>query len=370
MNPFVIAFLLFLVSANSYLAYRFLTVFSGQLFVPNYVVCLIWFFLSIAIIVARNDVDFLPNELLDYVYIVGAYWLVIIYYATILTVFCDVVGVAQRLIGFEVFKQSAQTTAYGIMFVVAALLIYGSYNAKHPVVVSYGITINKPANVDKMRVVMISDTHFGRISGRQEAKVIVDKINELKPDVVVLCGDTIDSDLKSVQRKDTLALFKDIDSKFGVYAIMGNHEYLGSEGEREQQYFSSNGINVLIDKAVVLPNEVVLFGFDDYSQNANKHDFLQKAQEYNDKPLIILDHQPRRREVVEKIGADMLLCGHTHKGQIVPNNLITESIYELDYGYKKFGNLNMIVSCGVGTWGPPVRIGNQPEIVCIDIDFI
>lgn len=118
-----------------------------------------------------------------------------------------------------------------------------------------------------------------------------------------------------------------------------------------------------------LTNGVLLYGFNDYSVNANKHDFMIKLETYSNKPLIVLDHQPRRRNIAEKIGADLLLSGHTHKGQFFPNNFVTERIYELDYGYKKFDNLNMIVSCGVGTWGPPIRIGNSPEIVCIDVKF-
>jgi predicted MPP superfamily phosphohydrolase len=87
------------------------------------------------------------------------------------------------------------------------------------------------------------------------------------------------------------------------------------------------------------------------------------------KPLILLDHQPFEMDIKELMGIDLTLSGHTHHGQMWPLNYITKAIYEVSWGYKKKGNTHIYVSSGVGGWGPPVRIGNRPEIVLINLHF-
>ncbi len=86
-------------------------------------------------------------------------------------------------------------------------------------------------------------------------------------------------------------------------------------------------------------------------------------------PVLLLDHQPQNLDEAEKLGIDLQLSGHTHKGQFFPNNLITNRIFENDWGYLHKESLQVIVSSGFGTWGPPIRIGNKPEIVEILIRF-
>jgi uncharacterized protein len=83
----------------------------------------------------------------------------------------------------------------------------------------------------------------------------------------------------------------------------------------------------------------------------------------------LLDHQPFELDEKEKAGVDLTLSGHTHHGQLWPLNYLTQAIYEVSWGYKKKGNTHVYVSSGVGGWGPPVRIGNRPEIVLIHIRF-
>ncbi len=87
-------------------------------------------------------------------------------------------------------------------------------------------------------------------------------------------------------------------------------------------------------------------------------------------PVILLDHQPFHLEEGETNGADLQISGHTHKGQLWPLNYITRQVYELSWGYKKKNHTHVYVSCGLGTWGPPVRSGNRPEIVNIQLNFV
>lgn len=86
-------------------------------------------------------------------------------------------------------------------------------------------------------------------------------------------------------------------------------------------------------------------------------------------PIILLDHQPPKNNSFINNEIDLQLSGHTHQGQFFPNNFFTKILFVIDYGYMKSGNSNLIVSSGYGTWGPPIRIGNKPEIVFIKLHF-
>jgi len=86
-------------------------------------------------------------------------------------------------------------------------------------------------------------------------------------------------------------------------------------------------------------------------------------------PLIVLDHQPIGLEEAQQAGADLLLCGHTHAGQLFPLNIINRFIYEKNWGYLKKGRTHIYVTSGAGTWGPAVRTGSRSEIVLLELSF-
>ncbi len=368
MPLFVVMYTIVFGGMNAYVAYRLAAVFKLNLAMSLLLFCS-FAFLSAGGILFRTDGSVLPNGLTDYIYFVSACWMSIIYYAFILTLLCDVLNFAQIKLGLDIFRFTAKSTAYIVMACVGISIAYGAYHASHPQIIKYDITINKPAKTDKMRIVLISDIHFGKIIADDMAQKLVEKINQQNPDVVIFAGDIIDSDLESVERKNSMRFFKNIKSNYGTYGIMGNHEYFSRSAKSVVTYLQNNGVNMLIDTALELPNGAILYGRDDYSRTAGQHSLKEKLSGYQGKPILVADHQPRRIEETKAAGTDLLMSGHTHKGQFIPNNLITSYIYELDYGYKKFGTLNMIVTSGAGSWGPPVRIGSDSEVVVIDISF-
>jgi len=131
---------------------------------------------------------------------------------------------------------------------------------------------------------------------------------------------------------------------------------------------------MLRDKTVILSNGVQLIGRDDRDSermgNTTRKP-LPKLIEGLDKnyPIIVLNHQPFNLGDAVNEGVDLHLSGHTHHGQLWPLNYMTNAIYELSWGFLKKGNTNFYVSSGYGTWGPPVRIGNTPEIVVFNLTF-
>jgi predicted MPP superfamily phosphohydrolase len=165
-----------------------------------------------------------------------------------------------------------------------------------------------------------------------------------------------------------------IKSRFGVYAITGNHEYIGGVGPAVR-YLEDHGVMVLRDTAIMINGQFFLAGRDDRDKprfTGKPRKELEEVMTTVDTsyPVILMDHQPFNLGNHAKMGIDLQLSGHTHHGQLWPINYITEAIYEVSWGYKKIGNTHFYVSSGYGTWGPPLRLGNRPEIVKINLRMI
>lgn len=102
---------------------------------------------------------------------------------------------------------------------------------------------------------------------------------------------------------------------------------------------------------------------EDYSAKLN---YVLKDTDKS-KPIILLDHNPINVDLVIDRNVDLLVSGHTHKGQFFPGNLVTDMLYKIDYGFEKYNNTNVVVSSGYGTWGPPIRVCTKSEIVEINL---
>jgi len=172
--------------------------------------------------------------------------------------------------------------------------------------------------------------------------------------VVLIPGDLIDEDITPVVEQNMAESLKQIRSKYGVFACTGNHEYF-SGVEQTVSYIQQSNITVL--SVVKIAGVLYLIGRKDlmvekFSSGRKSLKELVKGLDLN-LPVILMDHQPFHLEEAEQNGIDLQLSGHTHHGQI----------------FLKKGETHYYISCGVGTWGPPVRIGNTPEIVLITLLF-
>lgn len=204
---------------------------------------------------------------------------------------------------------------------------------------------------------------------------MVNKINELNPDLVLIPGDIIDSKLEPFVKEKMNDNFKRIKSKYGVYACLGNHDGMRSKVEDVVKNFEGAGINVLRDKAILIDNSFYVIGRDDLTQQLStkvkRKDLSYITKDLDkSKPLLLMDHQPKNLNDAENQSIDLQVSGHTHRGQLFPASIITNRIFELDYGYLEKNNSKFIVSSGYGTWGPQVRLGSRSEIVEIDIKFM
>ncbi len=313
----------------------------------------------------------------DILNIIGGFWMGFMLYAIMFLLISDIIALALKIPGIlnssniMIYRKWAFLAASGI----AVILITGGFiNALLPVTTKYDIKINKKADSLKtLRVAAVSDIHLGSVIRKRSIKVLSNMLEEMEPDVVFLLGDIVDGELGPVLRGDLLKYFTGPETKDGLYAITGNHEFIGG-ADRTVPYIESKGIRVLKDEIVILPGGIQLIGRLDrdsrrfYGKERKPLNELMIDIDHS-KPVIVLDHQPFNLDESAELGVDLQLSGHTHNGQMWPLNYLTRKIYELSYGYLKKGNTQYIVSSGFGLWGPRIRSGSKSEVLLIYITF-
>ncbi len=333
-------------------------------------------FLAISLFVARLGKRFFPGYVNDLVAIAGNYWLAAIYYSFLIWAVADILLFLIDLIyPAQAFGYPSFYWGFGVLSLVAILLIYGTWNARNPRIVHYDIAIKKTVyNFPKLHAVMVSDIHLGLVVDNDRLDAMVNRINELDPDIVFLVGDTIDEDVKLFFNQKMPEVIGKLRSKHGVYAVLGNHEYIGGNSELAIDYLRQSGVIVLVDEYIKVNNHFYIVGRDDRMAGNMTGKWRLELSRVMDGidhslPIILLDHQPHNLEEGQRNGIDLQLSGHTHNGQFFPNNLLARRVFEHSWGYLRRGEYQVIVSSGYGTWGPPIRIGNYSEIIDLNISF-
>lgn len=339
----------------------------------------VFLFLVLSYPVGRLSEGMFRNSFTDFLVITGSFYLGIMVYAFLFLVLIDLTRLVNHFLPFfpQVFKNDISLTSQIITLITAILVVIivmvGHINTLFPRVRNLEITVDKKVPIlESLKAVVVSDIHLGTVIRSDRLKRIVEKINSLEPDVVLLPGDIVDEDVAPVAEQNIAAILSEIRSRFGTFAITGNHEYF-SGVEAAVSYMEQGNITVLQDTAIKVSDAFYVVGRKDLMAErlAGGRNSLETILEGVDRslPLILMDHQPYHLEVAERNGIDLQLSGHTHHGQLFPFNYITRVVYELSWGYRRRGDTHYYVSCGVGTWGPPVRTNSVPEIVVIHMNF-
>ncbi len=218
----------------------------------------------------------------------------------------------------------------------------------------------------KIRLVQVSDLHFGPTLGIGFAEQVLDKIRAQNPDIVVCTGDFLDPGISEPDR--LTAMWKALQPPLGKYAVLGNHEaYSGVKWS--EKMLTDSGFVVLRNAHAQPVAGLVIAGMDDPAiarmEKAGISELDLMRQLPRPASVILLKHQPR----VESRGLfDLQLSGHTHGGQIFPFDRVVSLVFKYLRGrYELAGGGTLIVNTGAGTWGPPVRLFVPPEILIIDL---
>lgn len=345
------------------------------------VYAVVFWILSVSFVVSRftgKESFFQVHALTTWI---GTFWMVASLYFFLIVIAIDIVRVFNYFLHFfpsigtpqyQLLKLSALLM---LVLFVGGLILYGNYNARHAQVVKLKLNVDKSAGkYDKLRVAMASDIHLGTIVNKKSLRRLTEGINSYHPDIILLPGDILDDEISPILRNDIGSPLRDFVAPLGVWAVPGNHEHIG-DFKKASQYLESLNIRLLVDSTVLIDSSFYLVGRDDKDANrfsGKKRSSLKQLMGGVDKksPVILMDHQPFNLSEAESEGVDLQLSGHTHNGQFWPFNYITSRLFEMSWGYLKKGESHFYVTSGYGSWGPSIRIGNHPEFVIIDLDFV
>jgi hypothetical protein len=263
-----------------------------------------------------------------------------------------------------------------VVLLTAAMIFYGAHNAKKLKHISYEIQ-TKNATLDGLRIVLIADSHLGAANNfENNLENIVKMINDLNPDVVCFVGDIFDDDFNAIRNPErAVILLSNIKTKYGVFACLGNHDG-GRTFEQKKNFLKKSNITLLNDEHVIIDERFAIFGrfntsaFEGFGGALGK----LKRRDISDviapiganMPIIVMEHTP---SYIKEYGneVDLILCGHTHAGQMFPGNIITKFMFPVAYGHyqKDTQSPHVVVTSGVSTVGIPARIGTSNEVVSI-----
>jgi hypothetical protein len=307
-----------------------------------------------------------------YLLVPGYYSLPFLLYLFLLVLLSDIVIWISRKIKIlapeTTNSQNFRISRLCILFVVPlVIIIIGAMNNNYIRVSQYAIEVpRKTSKITRLRIAYAADFHLKEATNSQFLHEFVSRINALHPDILLICGDVLENDRHDEDTIKFEDLFRQIKTKYGVFAVPGNHEMHGG-GKRD--FFINSDIRLLEDKVQLIDRAFYLVGRNDKRglQRKSLDELLIHVQE--SLPVILLDHRPIDIDQVSKSIVDIQLSGHTHNGQLFPINFIVRNLYELSWGYMKKNHTHFFVTSGLQTWGPPIRTAGVSEIGIIDIFF-
>ena len=271
------------------------------------------------------------------------------------------------------------------------LLVYGMYHAQQTVITEYDVNIEKDAgDLKDLKLVLIGDLHLSVNSHISAIRKMVDNINAIQADAVLIAGDIFTSSYEGLKNpQEYAAILRELKTTYGTYAVYGNHDVEETlfggfpispiskafRTRQMEQFFEDCNFRILYDETdVIADGSVQITGrVDGEKAGDGTADRMSAAQVLADadkyKPIIVLQHEPVEFKDLKENGADLVLCGHTHAGQIFPGNLILPFFNENAYGYKIIDGLDTVVTAGIGYYGPPMRIGTNSEITVLNVTF-
>jgi predicted MPP superfamily phosphohydrolase len=302
----------------------------------------------------------LPFLIEHWMFLVGSGWLAFTLYMMIFLVCMDLI---------KVFNHSFSHGYPIALALTIILLLCGFVNYQHTRKQVINITVNKPlSDRDKLKIVAISDWHLGYGTSEKLFHKNIALINAEKPDLILIAGDLFDNSIVPVISQRMDEGLNQLEAPLGIYMVPGNHEYISGMQDCVD-FLKKTKIQLLADSVVTLPCGLQIVGRDDHSNRKRLSANEWAALIHPAHPVILMDHQPLHLEDAQRMKVDLQFSGHTHHGQLIPLNWLTNRLFEISYGYRKQDDTHYYVSSGLALWGPPFRIGTNSEFVVFECSF-
>ena len=325
---------------------------------------------------------------------ISTYWIGIMLYSLLYVVLFDLLRLIAKHTKLKNTLLFCRGSVISIGSVVVACAVatclYGIFNARNIKVNEYSVTVNKSCGSDKhLKAVLVADLHMGYAIGVDHITNMVEKINQQDADIVIIAGDIFDNSYDGMDDPEGIkAQLKSIKSKYGVYAVYGNHDidekilmgftfdWGGKQlhSEKMTNFMKECNIKLINDESVLINDEFYLVGRRDTDKPGTEDGTRAEISELTKdldktKPIFVLSHEPDELQKTADAGADIDFSGHTHDGQLFPGNLTIGLFWENPCGMIKKDNMYSIVTSGVGVYGTFMRVGTDAEICSVDIDF-
>jgi uncharacterized protein len=308
----------------------------------------------------------------DFIMVTGYFSLPLLLYLVLFVTLLDLAIGFSRMIGIlstEAVKSQRfrQARLFLGLAVPVAVVVIGAVQNNYPQIREYSIEIpRKSSNIRRLKIAFASDFHFRETTNRHLMERFVEKVNAANPDIVLIGGDVLEGDRQGEKLGEFETQFRRLKPKYGVYGVPGNHDLHRANA---MTFFNQAGIRLLKDTVEEIDNAFYLVGRNDGRSGVRKS--IDELLGDCDKslPVIVLEHRPTDLDNVSRSGADILLSGHTHNGQLFPVNFITKRFYELSWGYKLKKGTHVFVTSGIQVWGPPVRTAGNSEILIVNVSL-
>lgn len=352
----------------------------------------VYFFCTLSMYIAAL---FSQGKVEKFFRVIGYYWYGISVYIALVLIVAFLIRFIVRHSklkkkGWVSNKKTFVITGAFCVAVVMIICVAGHYNATKLRTTNYEVKIEKECSLPELNIVLLADQHLGYNIGAEMMEQMVEKVNACDPDLVLIGGDIFDNCYANIEEPEKIEeILRQIRSKYGVYAVLGNHDCeeqivggftfksdkkkTASDGMYE--FVEKSNFKLLCDEPVLIADSFYLYGRPD-EERPGKYvederltpEELMKTMDA-EKPVIVLEHEPKELGELAQAGIDLHLAGHTHDGQMFPMNIGTAIMWENSYGLLEKENMTSIVTSGVGLYGPYIRVGTIPEICNIHVTF-
>ncbi len=321
--------------------------------------------LSVSFIAASLLAFRYTNVALRAFYRIAAVWLGLLTFLFLAAISSWIILGVARLAGLIVNFHRTVELLFGAAVVVG---LYGVFNASWTRITRTTVRLtNLPAAWRGRRAALISDVHLGHVRNGSFLRRMVAKILAEEPDAIFIAGDLYDGTAIDAER--AAQPLNKLIAPHGVYFVAGNHEQFGDDS-KYLQAIASAGVRVLSNEKVEVDGlQIIGVPYRNAAQDGRLASVLQGVRLDRGRASILLTHAPDHPDIAEAAGISLQLSGHTHLGQFIPWSWMARRIYrQFVYGLSRIGKMQVFTSSGAGTWGPPLRLGSNPEIVMLEFE--